>query len=128
MAATFLRNTLIVDAATCLAAGALMAFGASFVAGLTAIPATLLFYAGLSLFPIAAFMLWAGTREVPPAAAVWLIIIGNVGWVIGSVAAMLLVGPNVLGHLFIAAQAAAVAVLAWLEYEGLRRNGAPLAA
>ena len=40
-----LQNVLLLDAATCIAAGALMAFGSNFVAGLTAIPAPLLYWA-----------------------------------------------------------------------------------
>ena len=47
---TALQNVLLLDAATCVAAGALMALAPSFVADLTAIPAPLLFWAGLILF------------------------------------------------------------------------------
>ena len=46
-----LQNILLLDAATCVGAGALMAFGSSFVAGPTAIPAPLLTWAGLILSP-----------------------------------------------------------------------------
>ena len=47
--AKFLRTVLLIDAATCVATGLLMALGADIVAGLTAVPAPLLLYAGLSL-------------------------------------------------------------------------------
>jgi hypothetical protein len=47
--AKFLRTVLLIDAATCVATGLLMTLGADIVAGLTAVPAPLLLYGGLSL-------------------------------------------------------------------------------
>ena len=120
----FLRTVLLIDAVTCAATGLLMTLGADIVARLTAIPAALLLYAGLSLFPVAAFIAVVGTRESIAPLAVWVVIVGNALWVAGS--ALLLFGemiaPNALGYIFIAAQAAAVAVLAELEYFGLRQT------
>ena len=124
----FLRTVLLVDAVTCVATGALMTVGAGFVSGLTQIPTGLLMSAGLSLFPIAAFIAFVATRRSLLRAGVWLVIIGNVGWVLGSV--LLLVSgsitPNGTGYAFVIAQAVAVAILAELETFGLRR--APTAA
>ena len=118
----FLRRVLLADAATCVASGVLTSVLTSTVAGLTQIPSTVLFYSGLSLFPIAAFMAFVATRVALPVAGVWLVILGNLGWVLGSL--WLIVGggisPNALGVAFIVAQATAVAVLAALEYVGLR--------
>lgn len=125
--ATALQGVLLLDAATCVAAGALMAFGSSFVAGLTAIPAPLLTWAGLILFPVAALMAYAGLQASPPRPLVWLIILGNIGWVAASLAVFAFIGPNALGHVFIVAQAAAVAVLALLEHNALLRSGAAVA-
>jgi hypothetical protein len=120
----FLRTVLLIDAATCIATGLLMTLGAETIAGLTAIPAPLLLYAGLSLFPVAAFIALVGTRDSLAPPAVWVVIVGNALWVAGS--ALLLfdgtIAPNALGYAFIAAQAAAVAVLAELEYFGLRQT------
>jgi hypothetical protein len=118
-----LQNVLLLDAATCVAAGALMAFGSDFVAGLTAIPAPLLYWAGLILFPIAALMAYAGLQTVPQRPIVWLIVLGNIGWVIASVAVFAFIAPNALGTVFILAQAAVVAVLALLEHSALQRSG-----
>jgi hypothetical protein len=118
-----LQNVLLLDAATCVAAGALMAFGSSFVAGLTAIPAPLLYWAGLILFPCAALMAFAGLQASPPRPIVWLIVLGNIGWVIASVAVLAFIAPNALGYIFILAQAAVVAVLALLEHSALQRSG-----
>jgi hypothetical protein len=118
-----LQNVLLLDAATCVVAGALMAFGSSFVAGLTAIPVPLLYWAGLILFPIAALMAYAGLQAVPPRPIVWLIVLGNIGWVIASVAVFAFIAPNALGYIFILAQAVVVAALALLEHSALQRSG-----
>jgi hypothetical protein len=124
---TALTNILLLDAATCVAAGALMAFGSNSVADLTAIPAPLLTWAGLILFPVAALMAYAGLQASPPRPLVRLIILGNIGWVATSLAVFAFIAPNALGYVFITAQAAAVAVLALLEHSALQRSGAALA-
>jgi len=117
-----LQNVLLLDAATCVATGALMAFGSNFVAGLTGIPAPLLYWAGLILFPIAALMIYAGLQATPPRPIVWLIVLGNIGWVIASLGVFAFIAPNALGYIFILAQAAVVAVLALLEHNALQRS------
>lgn len=122
-----LQTILLLDAATCIGAGALMAFGSHFVAGLTAIPSPLLTWAGLILFPVAALMLYAGLQAVPPRPVVWLIVLGNIGWVAASLALFAVIAPNALGVAFILAQAAAVAVLALLEHSALQRSNAAIA-
>ena len=118
-----LQNVLLLDAATCVGAGALMAFGPSFVAGLTHIPAPLLTWAGLILLPCAALMLYAGLQAAPSRGIVWLIVLGNIGWVIASVGVFAFIAPNALGTIFILAQAAVVAVLALLEHNAMQRSG-----
>lgn len=122
-----LQNVLLLDAATCVGAGALMAFGSNFVAGLTAIPAPLLTWAGLILFPVAALMLYAGLQAAPPRSLVWLIVLGNIGWVAASLGIFAFIAPNALGYVFILAQAAAVALLALLEYGAMQRSDAAMA-
>ena len=117
-----LQNVLLLDAATCIAAGALMALGSNFVAGLTAIPAPLLTWAGLILFPCAALMIFAGLQASPSRPIVWLIVLGNIGWVIASLGVFAFIAPNALGTIFILAQAAVVAVLALLEHNALQRS------
>lgn len=119
-----LRRTLLVDAATCVAMGLLLAFAAGVLSGLLGLPRSLLLYAGSSLFPIAAFMAWVATRARPPHPGVWLVIVGNVLWVAGSVLVLVWTSASALGHAFVIAQAAAVALLAGLEYAGLRTSGA----
>ena len=119
----FLRTVLLVDAATCVATGLLMTAGSAALAPLMQLPAELLFHAGLSLFPVAAFIAFVATREKLPPAGVWLVIAGNAAWVAGSLWLLLggTLNPSLIGYAFLAVQAAAVAVLAELEYVGLRR-------
>jgi len=118
--ATFLRRALLVDAATCVATGALLSLDAGPLAPMLGLAAALLFYAGLSLFPIAAFMLWVAMRRDLTRIGAWLVIAGNALWVVGSIA-ILGLAPTGLGYTFVIAQAAVVALLAELEYTGLRR-------
>ena len=120
---TFLRRVLCVDAATCAATGALMAFDAAPLSPMLGLPAALLFWSGLSLFPIGAFILWVGTRRDIPRAGAWLAILGNAGWVAGSALVLALLSPTGLGTAFVIAQAVVVALLADLEYVGLRKAG-----
>ena len=114
--AAFLRRTLAIDAATCAAMGALLAAFSAPLSGLLGLPAALLFYAGLVLFPCAALMLMArGSR-----ALAWLVVAGNAAWIAGSVVVLLVASPTALGYAFVIAQAIAVAVLAELEYMAIR--------
>jgi hypothetical protein len=114
--ATLPRLALAIDAATCAAMGALLAFFSAPLAGLLGLPAALLFYAGVALFPCAALMLMARRSR----ALAWLVVAGNAAWIAGSVVVLLVTSPTALGYAFVIAQAAAVAVLAELEYMAIR--------
>lgn len=122
----FLRTVLLVDAATCVATGLLMTLAAGLLANVTQLPPELLRSAGLSLFPIAAFIAFIATRAELPRAGVWLVILGNAAWVAASLWVIFggATSPNAFGHAFVAVQALAVAVLAELEFTGVRRLGA----
>jgi hypothetical protein len=121
--ASFLRKVLLVDAATCAGAGALMSGGAGALAPLMNLPSALLLEAGIALFPVAAFIGFVATRARLSTAAVWIVIVGNSLWIAGSLWVMAggTVAPNALGQSFVAGQAGAVAVLAFLEYIGVTR-------
>ena len=120
----FLRNLLLVDATTSLGAGVVMAAGASFLAPLLALPSGLLFWAGLALFPFAAMLVVLARRAGVSRIALIDIAAINVLWVAASFGIMLggLVQPNLLGALFITAQALAVALFAVLQIGMLRRT------
>jgi hypothetical protein len=119
-----LRRALQADAVISAAAGVLMTLGSGVLPDLLHLPQSLLFGAGLALFPWAACLLWMASRPAVPAAAVWTVIVLNAVWIVDS--AWVSMGgsfqPSLLGHAFIAAQALVVVVLAELEYMGLRRS------
>lgn len=122
----FLRRVLLADAATSGASGLLMTLGAGFLEDLLGVPAALLRYAGLSLLPFAALVAYLATRQSPPRAAVWAVIVLNALWAVDSI--LLLaggwVGPTALGYTFVVAQALVVAGFAEAQYVGLRRSPA----
>lgn len=113
-----LRQVLLADALTCAAMGLVLVVSAAPLAGLLDLPAPLLFYAGLALLPIAAFMALVGLQATPPLWGVRLVILGNLAWVLASIGLPLsgTVAPNGLGLAFLLAQALAVAFLALFEY------------
>jgi hypothetical protein len=125
----FLRRALIADGAISGATGVLMVLAAGFLDGLLGVPGALLRYAGLSLIPFAAFLLYLARRPSLASATVWLVIALNVAWVVGSGFLLVsgLIDPTALGYAFIIVQAVAVAVFVELQYVGLRRPVARVA-
>ena len=124
MASTdFLRRILALDSASCAAMGLALGLGAGPLAGLFGLPVGLVRTAGLLLLPLAAFIAWLASRPAPPPLLVWAVIVGNLGWTAES----LLLIANESGRItppgtaFVAGQAAAVLIVAMLEYAGLRR-------
>ena len=120
---TFLRRVLFADAATCVATGLLLVFGAGLLEQYLGLSAGLLRYAGLSLLPFAALLVYLAARENLSPGAVWAVIGLNALWTVDSVLLLLTgwVSPTELGYAFVVAQASGVAVLAALEYVGLRK-------
>ena len=122
----FLRRALMLDAAASGATGLLMLAGAGMLESLLALPAPLLRGAGLTLVPYVAFVMIVATRASISASAVGVVIACNVAWTVASFAILAggLVAPNMLGTLFVAGQALAVAALGVLQYVALRRSPA----
>jgi hypothetical protein len=125
---TFLRRVIAVDALACAGSGALMAFAAEPLQALTALPLELTRPTGVFLLFWAALLGLAASRPMIPRGLVWTFVGVNVFWVVESAAVLMLgwVQPNAIGYGFVIAQAAAVAVIAVLQFSGLRR--APLVA
>jgi hypothetical protein len=119
----FLRTILTLDAVTCVATGTLMAVAATQLSSLMLIPSNVLWIAGMSLFPIAVLIAFVAARLPRSLTGVWLVIGGNAAWRVGSLALLVDGGfsPNALGTAFIVVQAVAVAILAELEFMGLRQ-------
>ena len=119
----FLRQMLFVDAAVSGAAGVLMAAGAPFLSPLLGLPENLLFWAGLLLFPFVALLIAVARRGKASRLVLVDIVAINALWVAASFGLLIsgAVQPTMLGYAFVIAQALTVALLAELQFIGLRR-------
>src|SRR4030081_2340168 len=126
----FLRRAILADAIFSGVSAVLLTFGAGALALLLNLPEPLLLETGLFLIAYGALVGGLGTRQAMPRAVVMIVIAGNAAWTLASIALLFsgAVTPNLLGEIFIAAQAVAVGALAELQYIGLRRTGGALAA
>ncbi len=117
-----MRNVLRVDALSCVACGLLQVLFPSQMSGLLGLPGPLLAYTGEFLLAYAAAVFFISTRQPIPRMFVGLLVAGNLGWAVACV--MLLISgtvqPTVLGMAYVLLQALTVAVLAELQYFGLR--------
>jgi hypothetical protein len=120
---TFLRRVLALDAVTSGVMGAVTVLAVAQLSSLLGLSTSLLLWAGLSLLPFAAFVGWLATRELPPRTGVWAVIVINAFWVVDSFVLLASAWPDLtlLGKVFVVFQAFAVAILAELEFFGLRR-------
>jgi hypothetical protein len=109
-----LKPLLVADALTCFVFGALLVAAAAPLATLLGLPESLLFYAGVVLFPSAALMALAAKTLAKPLVAV--VIAGNAAWVVASVGVLMMLDVTALGLVFIVAQAVVVSILAVLEW------------
>jgi hypothetical protein len=119
----FLRNVLRVDALSCIACGALQVAFPAAMARLLNLPEALMAYTGEFLLVYAAVVSFVSTRKPLPRPIVWVLVAGNLGWALACVLLLLsgLVSPSALGVAYVLVQAVTVAVLAELQYFGLRR-------
>jgi hypothetical protein len=121
----FLRRVLLLDASTCLVTGMLMLTASGTVERLLAIPAPLSRVLAVVLLIFGGLVAWVGTRRHLMRSAVWAIVTLNALWAVESLLTLAFgwLGPNALGRAFIIVQAVAVAVIAELQFIGLRRAG-----
>jgi hypothetical protein len=121
----FLRRVLMLDGASCLSMGALLALAAPPLAQTFGLERPLIAGAGLALLPVGLFILWLGSRRAAHPALIWTVIAGNLLWVAESlVVAAQAPAITPLGTAFLGGQAAMVAALSLLEWIGLRRSRA----
>jgi hypothetical protein len=125
-----LHRAILADAVFSGVSALLLTIGASVLAPLLNLPEALLRETGLFLIGYAALVGWLGTRPAMPKPLLWIVIAGNAAWTLASIALLFsgAVTPNLLGAAAVAMQAIAVGVFAELQYVGLRRSGAALAA
>ena len=125
----FLRGALLADAIASGVMGLLLAIAATPLESLLALPDAFLREAGVLLIPYALFVGYLGSRARLPVGLAWLIVARNTVYALASFALLLghWLSPNLLGELFIAAQAVVVGVLAELQYIGMRRSASGVA-
>ena len=124
-ASNFLRRALLADAIFSGVAALGFTLGAGAFATLFHLPEALLRETGLFLIAYTALVGWLASRTAVPKPLVLLVVIGNAAWTVGSIALLIsgTVSPNLLGQVFIVAQAIATGVFAELQYVGLRKSG-----
>ena len=127
---SFLSRALLADAIFSGVSAVGLTLGASMLAPMLNLPDALLRETGLFLIAYTALVGWLATRSSVPKALVLLVIVGNTAWTLGSIALLFsgAVSPNLLGQVFIVAQAIATGVFAELQYIGLRKSGGVVAA
>ena len=127
---TFLSRALLADAIFSGVAALALTLGAGVLASVLNLPEALLRETGLFLIAYTALVGWLAARSSVPKALLLLVIVGNAAWTLGSIALLFsgAVAPNLLGQIFIVAQAIATGVFAELQYVGLRRSDAAVAA
>jgi hypothetical protein len=125
-----LRRAIVGDAVITGATAVLLVAAAGLLAPLLNLPETFLRETGLFLIAYAALVGFLGSRELMPKIAVCLVIAANALWTVDSIALLFTgwVQPNMLGQAFVVAQAIAVAVIAELQYMGLKRSETPVLA
>ncbi|MDH4581521.1 hypothetical protein E8F20_06485 [Pseudomonas sp. BN415] len=118
-----LRRALQADALASGAMGLLLALAAGPLEELLGLPRSLLLGAGIGLLPFALVLGWLANRTTVRRGWIWAVLAINSVWVIDSLSLLALgwVAPTLLGKVFVIGQAVAVAVLAELEFFGLRR-------
>jgi len=127
---TLLRRALLADAVFSGASALAMTLDAGVLAPLLQLPEALLRETGLFLIAYTALVGWLATRPAIPKALVVLVVAGNAAWTLASFVLLLsgAVSPNVLGEIVVVAQALATGIFAELQYMGLRRSSAAVAA
>jgi hypothetical protein len=127
---TFLSRALLADAIFSGVSAIGLTLGADMLAPFLNLPEALLRETGLFLIAYTALVGWLGTRSTVAKALVWIVIVGNAAWTLGSIALLFsgAVSPNLLGQVLVVAQAIATGVFAELQYVGLRKSGETVAA
>ena len=122
----FLRLALLADAVATAACGVILVVGSRALEAWLQIPTALLFYAGLSLLPWAAFVYYLSAQAQVTRAAVWTVIGVNALWAVDSIVLLLTgwISPSALGYAFVLSQAALVAAFCELQFVGLKKAGA----
>ncbi len=90
------------------------------------LPSIVLLVVGIGLLPWAAFNLWIARRPNYPRGAATLNVVGDIGWIVASIALVMMAPLTMLGVLAVAAVGAFVLAVCLAKAAGLKH--APLAA
>ena len=121
-----LRNALLLDGLLSGVTGLLLVLAAGWLGAFLELPRPMLLVAGSALLPFAALLVWLSNRAEISRQAIWAVIAVNALWVIDSLLVLVIgwVSPNLFGYAFVIAQALAVALLAELQWFGLKHSQA----
>lgn len=124
-----LRAFLKLDGLGSGALGVLLAATGGLLTDPLGLPTGLLVPAGLFLVPYAGWLWYLATRPTVSLAAVRVVVLGNLLWIVASVTLVVAgwFSPTALGVGFVLAQAAAVVGFVAGQLAGLRRVGAGVA-
>lgn len=122
----FLSRVMWADAASCAATGAVQVAATDTLARSSGLPAALLMGTGVFMLVYAAVAALMARRPTPPRTLIGVIVAGNLAWAAGCVALLAsgILPLTALGTAWVLAQALCVAVLAELQWTGLRRTRA----
>ena len=121
---SLLRRALLADALLSGATGLLLTIAAGPLSALLGLSVGLLRGSGVFILPFAALAAWWGRRSRVGRTPVFALVVCNALWAVDSVLVLLLgwLEPTALGEVFVIGQAVIVAVLAELQFIGLRRS------
>jgi hypothetical protein len=119
-----LRRALLTDATLSAIAGIALVLAAGPLATFLELPEAALRIAGVIFIPFAAFAGWLGTRARVRRTLVFVVIVLNALWAVDSVLLLLTrwVETKPLGEWFVIGHALIIAVIAEMEFLGLRRS------
>ena len=119
-----LRRALLADATLTGTSGVLLLLAARPLSTLLAIPSAVLLGAAAIFIPFAIFVGWLGTRPRVYRPLVLAAVVLNALWAVDSVLLLFTkwAQPTPIGESFVVAQAVVVAVIAELQFIGLRRS------
>jgi len=124
VSSSLLRNALLADAILSGGTGLALAVAAGPLSTLLGLSVALLRGSGLFILPFAALAASMSWRERLSRSSVFVLVVCNALWAVDSVLVLLLgwIEPTVPGEVFVVGQAIIVAVLAELQFIGLRRS------
>jgi hypothetical protein len=119
-----LRRALLTDATLAAISAFALVVAADPLGDLFSLPSAALRIAGVIFIPFAALAGWLGTRPRVHRTLVFVVIVLNALWAVDSVLILLTkwVETTPLGEMFVIGQALVIAVIAEVEFLGLRRS------